>query len=86
MSTKKVIILQFLIAFAVVAVVAILGPKILYLLKESFSYYAREVYNLGINQITISNMSNSSKEAIINQINSIYQNMIILLNNTTFNG
>jgi hypothetical protein len=86
MSTKIIVILYLLIAFAVIAIIATLGSRILYLSKESFSYYAQEAYNLGINQIAISNMSNSSKEAIINQINSIYQNMIILLNNTTYNG
>jgi len=86
MSTKKIIIVNLLIAFAVIAVVTILGPKILYLGRESFNYYVQEAYNLNINQIAISNISNSSKEAIINQINSIYQSTIMLLNNITCNG
>ena len=79
---KKTIIIQFLIAIAIIVVLSLLGPILIYFVKEIANYYTHypRIYIITING------SNVSKEVIINEINSTYLNMLSLVNNLTNNG
>jgi len=86
MDNKIETIILILLAFAVIIVISILTPPILYSFGKGLESYLQEVYIVNVNQINMINISNSSKEAISNVINSTYQNLTLLINNLTNNG
>ena len=79
---KKIIILDFFIVIIIITVLIMLGPLLIYLVKYVTYYYTHypKIY------IITTNISNSSKEVISNEINGIYQNLTLLVNNLTNNG
>jgi predicted PurR-regulated permease PerM len=80
----RIILIQLIIAIAIVIVIAILGPQILYLGKEIGKYYNQQEYSIGILSIQLlQNMSIVQEEEILNQI---YNEELNLVNNLTTNN
>ena len=81
---KVTTIIRLLLAIAVVIVIVILGPQILYLGKEIGKYYYQQGYNIGILNIQLSQHINITYEKEI--LNQIYNKEVNLINNLTINN
>ena len=82
-SNLYIVLIQLIIAIIIVVVIAIFGPKILYLGKEIGKYYYQQIYNIGILNIQSSNINITYEKEILDQI---YNEELNLINNLTIDN